>query len=63
VDGARLRRILSLYSTLKVGKKSCPNFVPLTNQKTGQGYKPKVRKVVDFVGSPDRSASGLADHL
>jgi hypothetical protein len=44
-------------------KLSCANFVPLTNQKTGQVFKPEVREVVDFVRSPDRSASGLADHL
>ncbi len=42
---------------------SCPNFVPLTNQTTGQGYKPEVCEVVDFVESPHRRASGLADHL
>jgi len=28
---------------------SRPNFVPLINQKTIQGYKPEVCEVVDFV--------------
>ena len=29
-----------------MGKKSCPNFVPLTRQKTGQGSQPVVAKLL-----------------
>ena len=32
-----------------LGKKHCPNFVPLTHQKTGQGWKPEVCEVVDLL--------------
>ncbi len=32
--------------TLATGKKSCPNFVPLTRQKTGQGSQPVVAKLL-----------------
>ena len=40
-------------STIEVGlNQSCPNFVPLTRQKTGQGRKPVVAKLLICMAPP-----------